>query len=421
MRIDDTDPDEMDDLDRRVSARVVLGVLAAVVLIGAAVVVVLMVRGGGDDATGGTTSTVAVPETVVDDGPQVVGQPNVAPDGFPDYGSDYMGAKLELLFQRVTDAGVRVTLRNNGDWNNFAEGIQAPVPTIAGQAGWAPAAWCSPIGGFRLAMSYKDAIGIANGSRYSEVRDGGMNVSLFSSGYAENVPFRVLVLQIADDVTQVTAKWADGAGDTAAPVNGVVVLASPGISGTKFDIVMQTAAAEKTVLFADLPREGDLAWQHACNPPPPELPPAGEQPLDAVAAEQEIRSSFDMLWDSDVAFADKGGQLLDDPTGVQVAIDTVFEGGLAAVAKAAIHSMNDLVFTSPTEAWFEYDISTTSGSFTGRFGIAYLLDGHWRFARAVICQDLALAGGQCEPYVDQIYPPGSAGGVVPLPVPFPTD
>jgi hypothetical protein len=76
------------------------------------------------------------------------------------------------------------------------------------------------------------------------------------------------------------------------------------------------------------------------------------------------------------------------------------------------------VFTSPTEAWFRYDIETNVTNFTDRFGIAFQIDGVWVIARAVICQDLALAGAQCFPFVDQIQPPGSQGGVGGGPVPI---
>jgi hypothetical protein len=64
------------------------------------------------------------------------------------------------------------------------------------------------------------------------------------------------------------------------------------------------------------------------------------------------------------------------------------------------------VFTNPTEAWFRYDLETSSSFFADRFGIAYLIDGSWRISRRVICQDLALAASPCEPDSEPINPPG---------------
>ena len=42
--------------------------------------------------------------------------------------------------------------------------------------------------------------------------------------------------------------------------------------------------------------------------------------------------------------------------------------------------------------------------FSQRYGTAHLIDGSWRISRAVICQDLALAGAPCEPDPGPIYP-----------------
>jgi hypothetical protein len=97
--------------------------------------------------------------------------------------------------------------------------------------------------------------------------------------------------------------------------------------------------------------------------------------------------------------------LLDDRTGVDDAIAQVLEGGFADSAESATHTVEELVFTSPTEAWFRYGIDTSDGYFGQRYGTATLTDGVWVFPRALVCQDLGLAGGGCEPWVEAIYPP----------------
>lgn len=432
MRIADTDPDELDDdLDDDGRPRSGPGSRRRklLVLAGAAVVIAGGVAGAvaltGDDdrvADRATTtidsSDVTAPEI---DKPDVEVGPD--PNGFPDYGSDYMGPALELMYQRTTDAGIRLTLQNSGDWQNFAGdgrvieagfdvavavtavGIAPPdmPPGTGSEVGWTPPAWCNPIGGFRLTMLFQDAVGVSNGSRYGEPRDG-LSATLFSSGYAEGVPFRALVLNVADDVTSATATWEDDATDTAIPANGWVVLATPGQASGKFDIVLQTAVGERTIPWNELPQDGDLAWQKDCSPPPPELPDPGEQPDDAAAAEAEIRANFIALFDRDVAFGDEAEQLLDDTTGVQDALDQLEAGGFADAAQTSSRTMTDLVFVSPDEAWFRYDLETVFADFPSRFGIAYLIDGQWRIARAVICQDLALAGAYCNPPVNDIYP-----------------
>ena len=436
MRIDDTDPDELEDLDRGIGKRTWLvlgGTLVAVALVVAGV---LFVR-GRDDGTAATTTTEMVAETIAEEPEEDPIEVPMGPGEFPDFGSDYVGPKLEVLYQRVTEAGIRLSMQNNGDWNEFFPGgfvegdgaanavpetiAAAPPATVVpdtvgsgdeGNGGWVPADWCNPIGGLRLGMAYKEAIGVANGQRYAGPRDGRLSVTLFSAGHAEGQPFRALVLQVAADTTLATATWGDGAADGAAPVNGSVVLATPGDSSVEFDITLSTPAGDVVVEYDDMPRDGDAGWMAGCQPPPPELPPPGEQPDDPAAAEQAVRDVFDLLWDRDIPLDEK--VVLDDDTGVADAIDQVDAGGFGDAAQTAVHRLTEVVFVSPDEAWFTYDLETTVTDFTNRFGIAYRIDGVWVISRAVICQDLALGGGQCFPFVDQIYPPGSE----PQPAPF---
>ena len=279
MRIDDTDPDELDDLDRRPSRRTWLLVGASLLVIGGLVAGFVWLRNDDDDSAAPASTVVAlVPDTEVDDTLPIDAEPQL-PSDFPDFGSDYMGAKLEMLYQRVTDTGIRVALHDNGNWGgNWAGDVVvepagfAPPNTVPGVAGWVPAPWCFAVGGVRVSMTYKDAIGISNGSRYAEPRESGLSLTMFSSGYAEGQRFRVLVLQVAADTTLATASWSDGTADSAVPVDGWAVLATPGDSSVEFDIRLQRAAGVTDIAYDDLPRDGDLEWRKACNPPPPELP-----------------------------------------------------------------------------------------------------------------------------------------------------
>ena len=67
MRIDDTDPDELDDLDRRPSRRTWLLVGASLLVIGGLVAGFVWLRNDDDDSAAPASTVVAlVPDTEVD-------------------------------------------------------------------------------------------------------------------------------------------------------------------------------------------------------------------------------------------------------------------------------------------------------------------------------------------------------------------
>ncbi len=403
MRIDDEDPAERDDRPRRrwPWLAAVVGVLAA------AGGFILVNRDDPAPAAVGVTSTTgAPPETdpPVDFPPF---QPNIAPIGFPDFGSDYSGAVLDQLYERTTDTGFAVVVQDLGDWGGF-EGDFGPIPAEpVGLAGWVAPQWCNPTGSFRVTMRYKAAIGTTQGQRYAQPCDGLMP-TLFSSGFAEGTPFRVLAMQVGDDVRSVAVQFADGATDVAAPQNGWLALAVPGAQEGRFELTVQDGAGTRVVRWNDIPVQGDESWMRECTPPPPELPPPGVQPAEADAAKDIIIDRFELLWNVDIAREDKPADLLDSWEGVAPASDLLMSGSFAEVARTARRTITGFVFTSPTQAWFRYDLDTSLSSFTGRFGYANLIDGTWQLGRAVICQDLALAGAMCEPPVETIQPPAAA-------------
>jgi hypothetical protein len=120
----------------------------------------------------------------------------------------------------------------------------------------------------------------------------------------------------------------------------------------------------------------------------------------------ESRQRFELLRTRSIPREEKP-DLLDDRTGVDAAIEAVDTGQYAEAVASAVTTIDELVFTSPEEAWFRYTIDTSNGVFGPRYGTVRLIDGSWLFARAVVCQDLALAGGPCDPPVEPIMPPGA--------------
>jgi hypothetical protein len=319
----------------------------------------------------------------------------------------------ELLLERVTDGGLTIRALRGTPWDDVAMGDGVSDPEAEGQ--WAPAPWCYGSAELRVGVAGPGLIDVTSIAWYRELHSDAM-VTASYVGWADGQPVGVLSVQVPDGVSEVVATSA-GVTDRAAPGNGLAVLALPGVDpsvdGYRVDVTdpSGTRSLTQDELVFDTPE-----WRAACEPPPPALPGPGEQPADPAAAEAEVRDVFARLFDPALPFDDKA-HLLDDATGVAVAAAGAREGDFADAAASAVHTIEDFVFTSPTEAWFRYGIDTSVGYFGQRYGRAHLIDGAWRIERAVMCQDLALAASPCDPDVAQIMPPSV--GLVEPPAPSP--
>jgi hypothetical protein len=366
-----------------------------------------------------TTTTVLIPAPVP---ANVVAEAGGAPvsatsvnTGYGRAGSPVFAADLTytVISDRTTDAGLRVRALQSGPWEPYRmepkEAEEAGAP-----AGWQPAAWCAPAGELRVAVAGPDVIDVGGASWYSELA-GDVMVSQVFLGWVDGSDVLALVVQAAPAITEVAATF-DGATDSVPVTDGIAVLAMPAadlsgpIDDDRLQVTVTSDGTTRTLTHDELFPYETMAWHEACTPPPPALPPAGEQPADAESAEAEIRDRFDLLWDRTVPAEDKPADLLDDRTGVDDARAALDEGQFGEIAETAVHVIEDFVFTSPTEAWFRYRIETDNGIFGERYGTVSLIDGSWRFARAVLCQDLALAAAPCEPDVMPIYPPSAVDG-----------
>jgi hypothetical protein len=229
-------------------------------------------------------------------------------------------------------------------------------------------------------------------------------------GWVDDHAIRYLTVQADPGITDIAVTWEDGLSDRTAVVDGFAVLVvEPSESDVDpwslaYVLEVTDANGSRVISSGDLNYYDDPEYRAACNPPPPSLPAPGEQPADPAAAEQALRDRFDLLWDQTVARDDKRS-VLDDWTGVDEAVEAALTGGYADAASTASHQIDEISFTGPAEAWFRYTLFTDVTNFFDRYGTATLVAGEWQFARAVICQDVALAGSYCIPGVEQIYPP----------------
>ena len=242
-------------------------------------------------------------------------------------------------------------------------------------------------------------------SQFYDEMYGEVEIQMVETGWADDHPMRILTVQAIPGITEATVVWADGLTDTTPLVDGLAILVVEGSGSweTARTVDVTDVSGTHSVDASPDDRYNDPEWRAACQEPPPGLPAAGEQPADVAAATGEIGANFALLWNRNVTQEDKF-DVLDDWTGVSDAVDAVYTGGFAETAETATHLIDELVFVSPTEAWFRYSIVTDSNSFYDRYGTATLTDVGWQFPRALICQDLSLASGNREPFVEAIYP-----------------
>ena len=316
----------------------------------------------------------------------------------------YEEPKQELIAERTTTSGItmRAHLQDYGAGAN---------PYVGQFGSWMPAGWCFPTGNLRISIVTATAVNISGAAWFSEPK-GGSAISTFAAGYAEGSPVYGAAVQVSAGITSVTFTTASGLTDTAPVVRGVALLAVSGPIEQAFTTTLTSAdgtTSSQSNADLSLPYDGS-DYAAACEPPPPALPDAGAQPADVVAAEAAVRESWNVA--RDFNNTDSAARLarIDDTTGIADAWKALSTGEFADAAKTSSTTIQDFVFSSPTEAWFRYDVTTAMGNFTNRYGKALLgNDGVWRITRQTVCQDLGLApGSQCTPPVDTLYPPSAA-------------
>jgi hypothetical protein len=225
-----------------------------------------------------------------------------------------------------------------------------------------------------------------------------------------------LVLQTDNDPQEIVLFASDGAEIDRAPAsNGVAMVMMPSQAwqeGETIDNLTVTFTAADGQESAPVRLSyDDQSYPAECGPgdaPVRKLPAAGVQPANPATAEAQIRERHAVLIDRSVAADEKPSDLLDDDTGVQAAIAVMDKGQYAEQAASATYAIDELVFTSPAEAWFRYTITTSNSTFAYRFGQATFNGQVWQITRATLCQDLALAQAPCHPDPELIVMPNDA-------------
>ncbi len=352
-----------------------------------------------DGETSSSTDTTSPASTETTAPAAAVPDDDVAADVYSPYISDGVGwsplAGVDVvpLGERRRDDGLVLRAHRSPWW----DAPEDPVDS------WMPAPWCYPDGEIRLAAASDTIIDVGTAPWYREPFQG-RAVAMVLLGMPDGAPFWAIAVQAPEAVTMVDVVAPGGASDSAAPIDGVALLALPapgtvaeldlGGWGPTFDVVFDGGAGGSLAVSAgQVENVDEETYWEGCEPPPPPLPEAGPQPADPVAAEAAIVELMAALY----AETELGSEsaFLDDDTGVLAAREAVQAGSFADAASSVEATIEELVFTDPESATFRYRLETTVGRFGDRFGTAVVVDGEWRITRDTFCQDLALAGGPC--------------------------
>jgi hypothetical protein len=221
-----------------------------------------------------------------------------------------------------------------------------------------------------------------------------------------------LLLRTDTDASEVILLSSVGTEIDRAPlVNGLAVVVMPPDAwqegGTIEDLAAQLVGVDGQSSLPSQLSYGDQTYPAECGPgdqPVRTLPAAGAQPADPSTAEAQIRERYALLVDQAIPSDEKPTDLLDDDTGVATAVATLNRGQYADDAANAIYTVDELVFSSPSEAWFRYTITTPASTFPDRFGHAAFNGTVWQITRATLCQDLSLAQAPCSPLTEPVLP-----------------
>ena len=329
------------------------------------------------------------------------------------YGYSMFGDQpLATLFQRTTPDGMVLRAQMGQTWD-------PPTGDDFGVGGWQPAPWCYESGQLRVSLAGNGAVDVGASGWFREPFKG-RSVSWMMLGGPDGQPHWVVVAQAPSGTTNVAVTFADGATDTVEPQNGIAVLAVAGTPAPvddmgypmqappSFDVTFEGGAEPLSVASGDAGMWADPEYRDSCSPPPPPLPEPGEQPVDPAAAEAQIIDVMTRIYDASVV-GEVG--LIDDNTGIADARAQVAEGSFSGEAASVQATIEELVFTSPTEAWFRYRVDTAGTGLADRYGIARWDGDAWRVTRDTVCQDLSMAGGDCGGGWQMVQPPSMQSGM----------
>ncbi len=261
-------------------------------------------------------------------------------------------------------------------------------PPNTGNPTWEPPVGCFPTGSVMAQISTRDMVAIVGSELYGlEPTEGVIQLV----GVAEQDPRWVVVG--ATDATAVAVRLPDGRSVDAPVTDGVftVAAAAPGADHDQAPSAIVLAGGKEFAL-GQWSGPTDDRFYESCEPPPPALPPAGEQPADPDSARAEIAEAYTLAYGGGQDREDQL-QAFADPEAMASVLPALDESEAFAAYRGKVSAVvGEIVFDSPTHAWLFYDIEPV---LSGRIGEAVLTDRGWKVANETMCADVSMVGVSC--------------------------
>lgn len=327
---------------------------------------------------------------------------------------------VENMVERTTEGGLVVRLLLSDDLNMF--GGNTPP------AGAPP--WCTTVGGAAMTVIAPATVGQTSMPITKSAHpDGGGQ--MMTAGFIERAPLIGILTQTPPEVVVVRLIVAAVGVDEMKPVEGVSALAlelpADAVVGNGFGegfpgpipgnaqgtVEYETANGDRTSMDIEQFNAGLPIWNdqrcwnqgpvvepdpNAPPPKPPPLPPAGPQPDDPATARRSVENALTTLFTAPMEEGREYFDYIDDASGLDINIGPPDEANQQFIdlLEDSEVTMTGLVFISPVEAFFYYDMENSiSGVFQNRLGRARFVDGAWKITRGTFCQELATVGGYC--------------------------
>jgi hypothetical protein len=206
------------------------------------------------------------------------------------------------------------------------------------------------------------------------------------------------VIVHAPGTSRVRAVFDGGRSDTMTPVGGYAILASrvPRPIGT-IELIDHDGKTTSRLNFPSSlpsPTVPAVCTQPVIPGPPTVLPAPGVQPTNLPAARASVTAAFTTLYNGMLNTTTRAAAVQDN-AGIAALFDQVLRGPNGPLAKTAATHVDDIVFTSPSDAAIRYTVVTASTTYGPRVGRAVSVNGTWKVTRDTACIDLAAAGAPC--------------------------